>query len=392
MSCAANELVDKFESFVREKLPQLAAQETIWFDDATQAPCGRIVLYGMGSLGRLLFAVLRRLGIGVVAVADKHLSARQNEIEGVPCVSAARACADYGSDAVFIVAIFNQTGEKAFSKIKASLEELGARQVVYFLSFLWKHAEAFLPYYSLDLPSKLLGCEAQIMRVFNALGDKQSRADYAFFVYQLSHPSPILTYPVADRDTYFPADIVELTGAEAFLDGGAFDGDTLVELARRTGGHFDSYVGIEPDPANLHALERRILSLRDQVDGHLVAKASAIGSKPGELPFKADGQLGSALDPSGTTTVPVRPLADLLDGIVPSFIKLDIEGAELDALLGARNLLTKTKPKLAVCVYHRQSHFWRIPSLMREINPSYKVFFRRHREYLDDIVAYAIPA
>lgn len=59
---------------------------------------------------------------------------------------------------------------------------------------------------------------------------------------------------------------------------------------------------------------------------------------------------------------------------LPTFIQLDIEGAEPQALLGAQNILKNAKPKLAICVYHCQDHIYKIPKIIQEINPDYKRF------------------
>lgn len=57
------------------------------------------------------------------------------------------------------------------------------------------------------------------------------------------------------------------------------------------------------------------------------------------------------------------------------FIKLDIEGAELDALNGAKKTITKYKPKLAVCLYHQNCDFYNIPLYLKELAPEYKFYF-----------------
>ena len=158
--------------------------------------------------------------------------------------------------------MFNQSGGKAFAKIANQLRDLGAEKVVYFLPFFWKYAESYLPYYALDLPSKLVPYEAEILRVFESLTDPESRLDYAAFAYHLTCPNPSFTRPVVDDNTYFPRDILHLSTHEVFIDGGAFDGDTLVKFTQKTAGQFDEYVGVEPDPKNLAALENRIQEIR----------------------------------------------------------------------------------------------------------------------------------
>ncbi len=58
------------------------------------------------------------------------------------------------------------------------------------------------------------------------------------------------------------------------------------------------------------------------------------------------------------------------------FIKMDIEGSEYKAILGAKETIKKFKPKLAICVYHHPKDLYEIPLLIKNINPEYKIYFR----------------
>lgn len=75
-----------------------------------------------------------------------------------------------------------------------------------------------------------------------------------------------------------------------------------------------------------------------------------------------------------------------------SFIKMDIEGAELNALQGGGNVLQRWYPKLAICLYHRLQDFWQIPTYVKKIVPDYKLYIRHHQEDLGGTVLYAVPS
>jgi hypothetical protein len=70
---------------------------------------------------------------------------------------------------------------------------------------------------------------------------------------------------------------------------------------------------------------------------------------------------------------------------------MDIEGAELEALWGARRILEENSPVLAICAYHTSDHLWQIPLLIHAIQPDYRLFFRRYAEGAFEIVWYAVP-
>ena len=62
----------------------------------------------------------------------------------------------------------------------------------------------------------------------------------------------------------------------------------------------------------------------------------------------------------------------------PTLLKFDVEGAEEAALLGAQRLLAEYKPKLQVAAYHRSEDFFRLPLLIKRLNPEYRLYLRHH--------------
>ena len=82
-----------------------------------------------------------------------------------------------------------------------------------------------------------------------------------------------------------------------------------------------------------------------------------------------------------------------LDSVVKdekvTFIKMDIEGAEEKALLGARHIITEQKPKLAICVYHKPEDIIELPALILEMRPDYKIAFRHYSLRGTETVMYA---
>ena len=104
----------------------------------------------------------------------------------------------------------------------------------------------------------------------------------------------------------------------------------------------------------------------------------------------ATGTAGSA-GGSGSLEVQGEPLDRVLANETPTYLKMDIDGAEPDALLGARRTLERCRPTLAVCVYHEQDHLWRIPLWIDSLKLGYRFFLRPHHEECWDLILYAIP-
>jgi len=97
------------------------------------------------------------------------------------------------------------------------------------------------------------------------------------------------------------------------------------------------------------------------------------------------------LGPDGEVEVDVDCLDNALGDELPTLIKMDTEGCELEALTGSRNKIATSRPVLAITIYHRQDHLWRVPLLIDSIAPGYKYFIRNHAEACWDVSCYAVP-
>lgn len=73
-----------------------------------------------------------------------------------------------------------------------------------------------------------------------------------------------------------------------------------------------------------------------------------------------------------------------------NYIKMDIEGSELDAITGARETIKNHKPKLAISTYHKPDHMWQIPLEILKINPDYSIYFEHHSPLMWESVIYAV--
>ena len=77
-------------------------------------------------------------------------------------------------------------------------------------------------------------------------------------------------------------------------------------------------------------------------------------------------------------TVPVNSIDNLADGKPVSYIKMDVEGAEVQAIEGGKSVIASFAPKMFVAAYHYDIDVFRLPLLLWELVPEYKIFFRKH--------------
>ena len=360
--------------------------------DRLAAPFGRsVVLFGAGNLGRQILERLRKEGIEPRAFADNNQTLHGTSIEGVPVLSPADAAARYGTIAAFVITIWNPG--HSFLQTKRQLAALGCSHVVSAIPLRWKFAEDLLPYLWLDLPSRTLDNAASVKSALSIWADDLSRREFiAQLKFRLCGEFESLSEPVPQA-SYFPDDLFALRSDETFVDCGAFDGITIRQFLERQSSFEGQIVAFEPDPRNLASLRTYASDLPTHLRERVTVSSQAVGSTVGTVKFNAIGTMGSAVDPHGTAEVECVTLDAYLRqaDLVPSYVKMDIEGAELEALAGARESIQRHRPILAVCLYHRPSDLWRIPLSIATLTEGYSLFLRPHEPEGWQLVCYAIP-
>lgn len=382
---------EQFNAFLQADLPRLAAREREAFDDRAGSRKS-IVIYGCGNLGRKLAGILGKAGTPAVAFVDTNESLWGKHVAELPVYSVDEAGRMFGRDAVFVVAVWSPGEDRRFDTFKKKLEAAGCNQVIHFLPLFWKHAEALLPHYRLDLPSHALLKKDAMVRAFELFEDEPSKAEFLVQLkWMLLGDARAVPPGNPIGDTYFPADLFQLSGKESFVDCGAFDGDTLRTFQSRANNGFAAAVAYEPDPDNYIKLEKYIQSLAAEVRPKIRLEQCALGSTEGIVRFDAMGSVSSCITAGGSIEVPLKRLDDTLQDIAPTYIKMDIEGAEIEALRGGERAIQRHHPKLAACVYHVQEHLWQIPLEMKRLNPESAFYLRRYDDEFGDVVCYSIP-
>ncbi len=381
----------QLEDLLKETFDEVVYRERSAFDKLTGHFGKSLVLFGAGRLGRKTLAGLRRVDICPVAFSDNNPDLWGQEIGGVPILAPEDAACRFGDSAAFVVTVWRAGRGHRLSHTIQQLRALNCSCIVSFAHLFWKYPDIFLPYYCLDLPHKIYLEANEIMDIFSLWYDESSRLEYiAQLKWRLFLDFDGLSLPVA-YEQYFPDDLLSFTQDEVFVDCGAFDGDSLKSFIRRRGEHFKKYIALEPDPANLKNLEINISSVGMTLKQKITICPLAAADRKGKLRFDATGTAASTISETGTIEINCAPLDEILADIRPTYIKMDIEGAELDALLGAKQVIQKFKPILAISVYHEQNHLWRIPMVVRSFCDQYSFFLRPHNEEAWDLVLYAIP-
>lgn len=366
------------DELLSESYAAAVTREKSTFNDLLSAAGGQIVLFGAGVLGRKVLSALASSDLQPIAFIDNNRDLQGTTIESVPVLSPESAADQWGRRALFIVTIFRSTGDAGMASRLEFLRDLGCHHVTTFLPVAWAYSQ-ILPHFAADLPSTILTHRDELDQVNARWSDDVSREIYREqLTWRLRGDFSELSLPAADQ--YFPPDLIKSDKNEVFVDGGAFDGDTLRSIPWPIAKGW----ALEPDPVNAAALRRTAPSNVEVVE-------TAIGRSEGRARFHAAGTIGSARSEQGATEVRVAALDDLLARERPTFIKLDIEGDELPTLEGARATLARMQPVVAVCVYHRPDDLWQIPLYLRAQLPDHRLVLRSHANDGFELVAYAIP-
>lgn len=233
---------------------------------------------------------------------------------------------------------------------------------------------------------------------------EKSHTEISQFLQKSNYPSDhildlIDTSISDDENQYFEFPALYRKNA-AFIDGGCYDCGSSYKFAEWCGGKYSSIMAFEPDPDSYAKCYRIIqddplpnfqlinagLSSREgtamfatnnAVDSHIVSS---------ELP--AEYQIQTPKD-NNKISISTVALDDIVGDQIVGFIKMDIEGAELDALHGAKHTILRDKPLLAICVYHLRGDVFAIMDYLHELLPEYRFLLRHYGAYDCETVLYA---
>lgn len=180
-----------------------------------------------------------------------------------------------------------------------------------------------------------------------------------------------------------PGDIV--------LDVGAYKGESSVWLARQTGSS-GLVLALEPNPVAGAFLERNVARTANLGISSIQILAVAAGSSHRSESFVSTAEACSRLDRAGDLTVNMTTLDDIFlerELARVDFIKMDIEGGELDAFNGARQTIRQHAPRLAISVYHLARDLPDIVALVRDLWPDYQLFLSQKSPGLYETVLFA---
>ncbi len=213
--------------------------------------------------------------------------------------------------------------------------------------------------------------EEKINAAYNLFEDESKRIFAGCVNFMFCGELDMLASVTSEKDEVFK-NILKLNSSESYLDLGAYRGDTVEEFLHYCDGKYDRITALEPD-------RRTYKKLCDYLENipRSTAYQKAIYSEITTLFFSSKAGRQSTISDKGEA-VETATVDKLCENQRVTYIKMDVEGAENDALDGAKTFLAEQKPKLNIALYHRSADIFELPLKIAKINPDYKFYIRRH--------------
>lgn len=231
---------------------------------------------------------------------------------------------------------------------------------------------------------------AKIITLYDNLKDEKSKEVFkARLKFKLTEDFHYILEVNNDENLqYLDPEVINFKDDEVFVDCGGYIGDTIEAFYKRVNGNFEHIYSFEPEINNFEKLRENIKKLKNNKN---ISPINAGVSHENKVFYiKGHGENSRITSEITDRKIKISNIATSVEKI-PTFIKMDIEGFEINALLGAKDIIQKHKPKLAICIYHKFSDLWEIPLLLKLWVPEYELIMRHYSPTWEETVIYAIP-
>lgn len=315
-----------------------------------------IVLYGMGNGADKIINVLESHGISFDGVFASDGFVRDKVFHGFKISSYAELKEKFGD--MIVLLCFGSDREEVLQNVKriAGESELYAPDVPVI------GGEIFSEKYLKDNANELKW-------VYERLCDDLSRKTFENTVkYKLTGKIEYLLECETNVDEPYES-FLKFSENERFLDLGAYNGDTVLDFVHRVN-KYDKIIAVEPDSKTFKKLLKNTENIKNTE-----CKNLCISSFVGEAPFgMKHGRNSKAF--TGDVLAKFVTIDHIVGDRGVSYIKMDIEGEELNAILGAEHTIKHFSPKMLISCYHRTEDILTLPKAVFDIKKDYKLYMR----------------
>jgi FkbM family methyltransferase len=354
-----------------------------------------IMLYGAGNIGKRLYHSLQANGLQVAGFLDRNPEIAFPSIpvpiylpEDPALIPRRKSCT------VILSGLFSLS---VCGDIKAALAGLGFRNV---------HALNEVNFSQVNNGSFRESLFSNSYDKIDLLGKDRSKLEHAFSLFHteteraffLKYLKAHLTMDFVRLDAphdiglqYLAHDIPTIKDYSRLVDCGGYDGDTFRQLVSH-GYDIEDLVAFEPQ-IDLFTKYAAAVRTSQRPPKRVFLFPCGVYSDTTQLRFAIcdDAKSSGRVSATGGEVIQCVKLDDALQGFSPTFIKMDIEGAETAALQGATEIIRAYGPQLAICVYHTLSDLWEVPNIISNIREDYRYYLRSYNYMGLETVLYAIP-
>jgi FkbM family methyltransferase len=357
--------------------------------DRLLAECNRrCVIFGAGTMGHRALSALYSMGVRPLSFADNNPALWGKFVEGIPILSPEVAAGMFGEEAVFIIAIRNEN--HWYRETFDQLLRLGCTHISSSEPIAWRFPDKFPSFLLYDLPHKLYEHAEDVAHAARLWADEESIAEYIAQIQLRAFGDPSGLSAPDMEESYILPGVFQLGPEDVFLDCGAYDGDTIRNLIDKKV-LFKRIEAVEADSHSFARLADFVCTLEPEIANRIRLHQCAIGAHRGTVRFDDTRGVDSRVSDEGRIVVDMVPIDMMFASKHVSMIKMDIEGGEYDALIGAQQVIQRDRPILAICVYHSQEDIWRLPLLIRKLCPEHRMYLKAYRGDGIQTVVYAVP-
>lgn len=231
----------------------------------------------------------------------------------------------------------------------------------------------------------------RIKNIEQMLADEKSRKVYDnIWKYRISHNRKYLR-GIVDKDQYFDKTLIKLNNEEGFVDCGAYKGDTIKKFYKHLPEEksYEFIVAFEPDKYNFSKLQKYVQK-EERFKNKVFCYQVGTWNEKTELHFRSNTEEACMIREDGDTVIKTECIDSIVGENKVSYIKMDVEGAELNSLKGAEQVIEREHPRLAISIYHSEEDMIQIIEYIKRQYPFYKLYVRHYTYFFADTVLYAI--
>ncbi len=340
----------------------------------------KLIIYGLGSTGKNIISQLLKNKFKIFAIIDNNY--KEPEYNNIPVITVSKLNLIKNKQEInCLLTLHNHYLN--IKKIAYDLKKYNFKNI-YTLVNAKKIFSKINPLIGYWLNLDFRFNDNEIREIINYFKDQKSKKLLSQ-IYKYRKFGNIIDMPIPSlNDEYSPKDIPKYKMPLRMIDCGAFNGCTIKKI-KSNYNNISSILAFEPDIFNYKKLIKLKLNKTK-----LTCLPLGLWSEPTTLSFEENGDMSSNLSISGKSIVTLVKYDDAFPCYKPNLIKMDIEGAEYNALLGMKKTISKYKPNLCISVYHKPDDIIKIPKLIKSWNLDYQFYLRVHEYNTFGVVLYCL--